>query len=146
PQCRLPDRLESGRQHAVDHRARGAGGCRNVTATMIILLAASIAYGLSRAVRIPALPLLVLAGIALGIISRTTQLPFSSGEVDALLQLGLAFLVFASGMELNPARVGAQRWPALRVGLAQFAAMTSMGLLLGFGLGFRSMELLYIAL
>lgn len=113
---------------------------------MIILLAASIAYGLSRAVRIPALPLLVLAGIALGIISRTTQLPFSSGEVDALLQLGLAFMVFASGMELNPARVGTQRWPALRVGLAQFAAMTSLGLLLGFGLGFRSMELLYIAL
>jgi monovalent cation:H+ antiporter-2, CPA2 family len=64
---------------------------------------------------------------------------------DALL-LGLAFLVFSFGTEMNPARVGQQVQAAVVVGLLQFASLAAVGFGAAFILGFDWLTGLYIAL
>ena len=108
----------------------------------VILAAAALAFGIARGLGIPAVPLLVLAGVAL---NASGALPEETLLQDALL-LGLTFLVFAAGTELNPHRVGAQRRVAIRVGLAQFFALAAIGLAVARALGFAWLPALYIAL
>ena len=105
-----------------------------MTGFLVVLLAAAAALAVARATRLPSVPLLVLAGVAAHAIGVAPP-----GELlrDALL-LGLAFLVFVAGTELNPTRAGAQKKAAVVVGLVQFFAMgalgTTAGLVLGLGL------------
>jgi monovalent cation:H+ antiporter-2, CPA2 family len=91
--------------------------------------------------RLPAIPLLLLVGALLG---------FTSAVPPALLQdaivLGVTFLVFFAGLELNPARVGGQRRAALRVGIAQFLVLGVTGYLVATALGYGLTPALYLAL
>jgi len=88
----------------------------------LLLVAAAIAFGLAHATRIPAVPLLIAAGLGLG---ASDILP-SDGTVDDTLQLGLAFLVFAAGTDLNPARFLNRLGLAARIALLQFATVAGI--------------------
>jgi Kef-type K+ transport system membrane component KefB len=111
-------------------------------AIAILLLAAAVGFGLARAIGVPALPLLLLVGAAMAPLGI---LPDPEVLQDALV-LGLTFLVFAAGIELNPRRVGAQRRTVLQVGVAQFAALGLTGLLLAILLGFDLRSALYLGI
>jgi len=106
-----------------------------------LLAGAAVALGMAHLLRVPAIPLLLLVGAFLG---------FTGAIPAALLQdtivLGVTFLVFFAGLELNPARVGGQRRAALRVGIAQFIVLGATGLAVALALGYGLTPALYLAL
>lgn len=112
-----------------------------MTVLLAILAAAAVAMGLAHWLRAPAVPLLVLSGIALSLLGVTAD---GALFQDALL-LGLAFLVFSSGADMNPARVGAQQAAAVRIGLVQFAAFTLLGFAVSLALGLSWKTGAYVA-
>lgn len=110
-------------------------------AIAILLAAAAVAHALARAFGTPAQPLLLLAGAAL---AATGTVP--TELLTDTLVLGVAFLLFVNGVELNPRRTHAQRNAALRVGLFQFVLLGAIGLGAALALGFRGIEPVYVAL
>lgn len=109
---------------------------------LLILAAAAVGLGLSRWLKLPMVPLLVLGGVgltALGLVDDPELLQES-------LFMGLAFLVFSAGTELNPARVGKQGKAAVFVGLGQLLALMLIGWSLAWLLGFDWLSALYLAL
>lgn len=108
----------------------------------ILLVAAAIAHGLARWLKLPAVPLLIVAGL---IINGIGVMP-ERALLEDTLQLGLAFLVFAAGIELNPRRVGSQRAGAIRVGTAQFGVLFVIGYAAVWLLGSSVQEAIYLAL
>jgi Kef-type K+ transport system membrane component KefB len=108
----------------------------------ILLAGAAVGFGLSKWLRIPAIPLLLVVGVGLSVAGL---LPATELLQDSVV-LGLTFLVFVAGVELNPRRVGGQRRTALRVGLIQFAALGLLGLGGALLLGFAVAESAYLAL
>ena len=108
---------------------------------LYILLAASIGYAVAKALRLPHVPLLILAGGCLDFFNVPIDLGFAR---DGLL-LGLTFLVFLSGTALNPWR-GAGNSLALIVGASQFFLIGFAGLGASLLMGFSPTESLYVAL
>lgn len=106
-----------------------------------LLAAAALAYALARALRAPPIPLLLIAGLVL---SRLE--PLDPEALGNALVLGVAFLLFIVGMELDPRRIRAQRAIALRVGVFQFLLLALLGFVISSLLGFGFVEASYIAL
>jgi CPA2 family monovalent cation:H+ antiporter-2 len=112
-----------------------------VTALALLLAAAAGGHGMARWLGVPAIPLLVVCGIALSAVADVTP-EFLQGAVE----LGTAFLVFVAGTEMNPARVGLQRRAAVYVGLAHFFVLGSCGFLAARLMGFTGHTSAYLAL
>jgi Kef-type K+ transport system membrane component KefB len=108
----------------------------------ILLAGAAAGFGIAKWLRVPAIPLLLLTGFVL---SRVGVVPPTELLQNALV-LGLTFLLFVAGIELNPNRVGAQKGAALRVGLAQFVVLGAAGLVVALILGFDLWTASYLAL
>jgi Kef-type K+ transport system membrane component KefB len=109
---------------------------------LLILVTAAAAMGVAHRLRLPSVPFLVLAGsgvAALGLVHDGNLFQ------EALL-LGLAFLVFSAGTEMNPGRMGEQQKAAIQVGLAQFLAFMFIGMVFGLAFGFDWLTALYLAL
>jgi Kef-type K+ transport system membrane component KefB len=108
----------------------------------ILLVGAAVAYGVARWLRQPPVPFLLAAGLALNFLGALPD----RGLVEDAVQLGLAVLVFAAGIELSPARIGDQRSAAIRVGLAQFGilGLATFGVVWLLGLDVR--QAIYLAL
>lgn len=82
----------------------------------LLLAVAAVGYGISQRLRMPVIPLLVLPGMVLSLFGVGPD----TDVVTLILQLGLMFLMFASGIELNPNRF-TRAWKAVAVvGVAQF--------------------------
>ncbi len=122
-----------------------------MTGLAILLTVAAIGFGLSRRLHIPVIPILLVSGLALSALRSR----FPDGFLDhalepdflqSLLQLGLTFLVFAAGIELNPTRFQNQRKAVWRVGLIQFAVAGAAGFGLARALGFDGLDALYLAI
>ena len=107
----------------------------------ILLAAAAAGQLLARGLRVPALPLMLLAGVG---VSQVAPIP--PDLLRDVLVLGVAFLLFLAGMELDPGRLRAQRGAALRVGTAQFAVLGLLGFGAAVALGFGALESGYLAL
>jgi Kef-type K+ transport system membrane component KefB len=107
-----------------------------------LLIGAAAGFGLAHWLRLPSIPMLLLAGLLL---SAAGLVPSQEVLADSLL-LGLTVLVFVAGVELNPRRVGSQRRAALRVGTAQFVVLLLLGLVTALALGFALAEAFYLAL
>lgn len=101
--------------------------------TTLLALAAAIGVAAAQRMRLPAVPILVLCGFAI------SWLPGSDGiRVDGdVPTLALAYLVFAAGLELEPARLVGNLGTALRVGVAQFVVVGGLGTLVASALGFE---------
>lgn len=106
-----------------------------------LLFAAAGAYLLARALRVPATPLLLLGGIVLARVAHP-----SPETLERALVLGVAFLLFVVGLELDPRRLRAQRRAVFRVGLVQFGVLAGLGYLLARWLGLGVTEAGYVAL
>lgn len=113
-----------------------------MSAILAILVAAAAALGVARWLFLPSAPLLVLAGVALA----ATGLPGGAALYEQVMSLGLTFLVFAAGTEMNPARVGPQRRAAVRVGVAQFLLVALLGFSAATWLGMTLVQSAHVAL
>lgn len=107
----------------------------------ILLVAAAVAFTIVRWLALPAVPVLLIAGLALAAIG---VVPVELLE-DALV-LGATFLLFVAGSELNPGRTRAQRDTAIRVGAYQFFLLAAIGFAVAAGLGFGRLDAVYLAL
>ncbi len=107
----------------------------------LLLAAATLGHVAAHALRVPPVPFLLLAGVLL---ARTGLVATTLLE-DALV-LGVAILLFVTGVELNPVRTRAQRDAALRVGFIQFFALALLGFLTALALGFDVTGALFIGL
>jgi Kef-type K+ transport system membrane component KefB len=108
----------------------------------ILLGAAAVAYGVAKALRVPAIPLLLLGGVAL---SQSGLVP-PALLLEYLIVLGVAVLVFVGGVELNPRRARAWRRVALWVGVFQFGIIAIAAFGLALLLGYGAQVSLYVAL
>ncbi len=121
-----------------------------MTELALLLFVAAVGHGISRATGIPPIPLLLGLGMTLsftGLVPHGEDWgPHSSGDDPAIfiLELGLTFLVFASGIELNPQRFRRQRRVVVRVGLVQFLAMGAVGYAAARAFGFAQIEAVYL--
>lgn len=113
-----------------------------MTMMLVLLAAAAFAMGVARWLKLPLIPLLVLSGVGLAVLGLIDDMALLQ---EALL-LGLTFLVFSAGAEMNPGRVGVQQEAAVRVGLAQFGAFVVIGLAFARLLGSDWLTALYVAL
>lgn len=111
-----------------------------MTGIALLVGGAAAAFALARWTGLPSIPFLLLAGLSLGL---------TGGVPPALLRdavvLGVTFLVFAAGIELNLRRVGRQRSAALGVGVVQFACLGAAGFGVALLLGFAAAPALYVA-
>ena len=103
----------------------------NLLVVALIALLAPLTLGLAPALRIPAVVLEIVSGIAVG--------PSGLGWVEAdlpveiLSVIGLAFLLFLAGLEIDVNRL---RGPVLRVALLGF--VVSLALAVAAGVGFQA--------
>lgn len=112
-----------------------------MTELTVMLLVAAAGFAISSWLRIPVIPVLLLLGLGMGTIHPVDD----SAIHQSILQLGLAFLLFVAGLELNPKRVGRQQTAALWVGFGQFTVMGLFGYGLSRFCGFDWNASLYIA-
>lgn len=107
----------------------------------VLLLAAAAGQVIAHWLDLPPAPALMAAGVTLAILGTVPgQL------VEQSLVLGATFLLFVTGIEMNPRRIRAQRRAALRVGAIQFAAHAILGFLIALALGFDALGSFYLAL
>ena len=83
-----------------------------MTHLAIILIVAAAGFGLARWTRLPLIPLLLLAGFALPLMGVERDERF----IKDAFHLGMAFLVFAAGIELNPDRFKLTRHRSPKMG------------------------------
>lgn len=94
-----------------------------------IAFTAPLLLGLAPKVRLPAVVLEIVAGIAIGPSGLGWVRP--DDAIDVLALLGLALLLFLAGLEIDPARL---RGRFLRVSVVGFLVSLGLGLALGFAL------------
>lgn len=109
---------------------------------MIILVAAALGHGLARWRGLPSIPLMLVMGLGLG---ATGVLGAPAGLQDTLL-LGLTFLLFVVGAELDPATIVRTRRRAMILATAQFLVVGGIGFLAADALGFPTRTAAYIGL
>ena len=108
----------------------------------VILIVAASGFGLARWTRLPVIPLLLLAGIALPMFG----LKLDEGFLGDAFYLGMTFLVFVAGIELNPDRFKGLLKSVLWVGFGQFIGAAIAGFALARLLGFDPVAALYLGL
>lgn len=113
-----------------------------MTGFVVLLAGAAAGFGLSRWLGLPAIPLLLVAGLALAALGLMPP----GDLLSNVLVLGVSFLMFAAGAELDVHRVGRHRMTALRVGLVQFFVLGLAGLLTALALGFVLVASVYLGL
>ncbi len=106
----------------------------------LLVLAASGAFAISRWLGIPVIPLLIVLGFGLA------RLPMEVDEkaLRTTLDLGLAFLVFSAGIELNPSRYQGKIRSVLWVGTTQFVAAGAIGFLAASAIGFSGISAVFL--
>lgn len=122
-----------------------------MTGLSLLITAAAIGFGLSKRLRIPVIPLLLAMGMSLSLLrsvapGRAMDEALAPEYLEGLLELGLAFLVFAAGIELNPLRFKNQKKAVWLVGLTQFGVAGAAGFGLAHALGFDGMDAFYLAI
>lgn len=108
----------------------------------LILVVAAVAFGVARRTRLPVIPLLLLAGILLSLIGVERDERF----VRDAFQLGMTFLMFAAGIELNPDRFKGLFKSVVFVGLGQFLGAAALGFGVARLIGFDALASLYLGL
>lgn len=113
-----------------------------MTGLAILLLLAAVAMAIARRLRVPPMPILLCCGLG---VSASGVAPSRESLLNTL-ELGLTFLVFAAGVELNPRRFAGQRRPALWVSGVLLLVIGPAGFAIARALGFGPLASLYLAL
>jgi len=116
----------------------------------LLMMTAAAAYGIARWLRLPAIPLLIGSGILLDFFGWIpSDLGLGEEGSDAasayrILQVGLAFLVFASGVELNPRRFARRGRTVAWIAITQFLVCALIGYATALLMGYGGMAGVYI--
>jgi CPA2 family monovalent cation:H+ antiporter-2 len=118
----------------------------------LLLLTAAAGHGLARWLRLPALPVLIVAGMVLNLAGwlpadfRLDGGPDDphAGAAMRILEFALVFLVFASGVELNPRRFERRGATVAWVGVLQFGVSALVGCGISRWMGFGAVEAAYL--
>ena len=112
----------------------------------LLLATAAIAYGLAKYFRLPSVPVLIGTGMSLSLVGLVPEeLSLENGEgAMNMLELGLVFLVFSSGVELNPRRFKNYGKAVVWVSVIQFFLAFGIGFLCARWMGMESLEALYM--
>ncbi|MFP4069219.1 MAG: cation:proton antiporter [Verrucomicrobiota bacterium] len=109
-----------------------------MTGFTILLLAAAVAFGLSKFFRVPPIPLLMLSGVGLRALAQAVGFEVPEALVGEMIEIGLAVLVFAAGVDLSPRRMRGRTRAIATVACIQFFTLGLVGagtaLLLGYDL------------
>ena len=93
----------------------------------LLLIAAAIAFGLSRLLRLPPIPLLMLSGAGLRALAEQLGSPIPESLLGEMIEIGLAMLVFTTGADLSLQRMRGNTRGVLIVATAQFVALGVTG-------------------
>jgi CPA2 family monovalent cation:H+ antiporter-2 len=107
----------------------------------LLLLAAAAAHLLARRLGLPAIPVLILAGV-----TAARLAPPEPTDVEDVLVLGVSFMLFLSGLELDPRRMRAQLRAAVQVGTIHFWTLTIGSFFAARALGFDARGSAYLAM
>lgn len=107
----------------------------------VLLLSSALAFAMAQRFRLPVIPLLILFGFAV----TRFGVQLERVTLNHMLDIGLAFLVFSAGIELNPARFKGRTAAVLWMGGAQFLLAGALGFLLAHLFGFALAPSLYLA-
>jgi Kef-type K+ transport system membrane component KefB len=117
----------------------------------LLLLAAAVGYGLARWLKLPVMPVLIGIGMALNVLDLLPSEFALSGSdknmqsaATKTLEFGLVFLVFTSGVELNPRRFIRRGKAVAWVGILQFSVSAAIGYITARWIGFGPVESTYI--
>jgi CPA2 family monovalent cation:H+ antiporter-2 len=112
----------------------------------LLLGAAAIAYGVAKYFRLPSVPVLIATGMSLSLLGLVpTELSLGNGAgAMNMLELGLVFLVFSSGVELNPKRFLKFGKAVVWVAGIQFLLAMGIGFLCAKWMGVATLEAFYI--
>jgi Kef-type K+ transport system membrane component KefB len=108
----------------------------------LLLTIAGTGLGIARRFKLPAIPFWILGGV----VASKLNITFENILLEQLLEMGLFFLVFASGMELNPGRFRHQWHIVWRVGVLQFVALVGVGWAVAAAMGYGAKEACYPAI
>lgn len=112
-----------------------------MAALTLLLVTAAASMALARLLRAPPIPVLILGGVVLSGAARPPE-----ALLDSVLILGVSFLLFAMGLELDPRRVRVQRRAVLRVGVVQFVVLAGLVFAAARWLGFGAGEAAFVTL
>lgn len=115
----------------------------------VILAVAALLYAVSRATRLPEIPLLIVGGAILAFLGTIPEVPDPLPDrefVLGMLEVGLVFMLFVAGMDMSPGRVGDQRGIAMIVGVVQFAVLALLVSWLALRVNYELVEALYVGL
>lgn len=115
-----------------------------MTALAILLTAAAIAFGLSKFLRLPAIPLLMLAGAGLSALASYQAVDIPSEMISDMIEIGLAVLVFTAGVELSPRRMRGRTRAITILAVTQFITLGVCGVLTAVFLGYGWTTALYL--
>ena len=100
----------------------------------ILVAAAAAGFAVSHWLKLPVIPLLILFGFFLAHAGIATD----AEAYGDLMTLGLTFLVFSAGIELNPCRFTRQLAAVLWTSVLQFVVLAGCGFALARFLGFSN--------
>jgi CPA2 family monovalent cation:H+ antiporter-2 len=112
----------------------------------LLLGAAAIAYGVAKYFRLPSVPVLIATGMVLslaGWVPSELSIGNGAGSMN-MLELGLVFLVFSSGVEFNPKRFTKYRKAVVWVAAVQFILAMGIGILFAKLMGVKTLEAVYL--
>ncbi len=118
-----------------------------MTGLALLLLTAALGYGLAQWWRLPAVPLLLGLGMSLsfsGLVPHPG--PVEDDPILTAVELGITFLVFASGIELDPRRFRQHRRAVGWIGAVQFLVSGALGYHVARLLGYEPLLAVYLAL
>src|SRR5262245_62103008 len=93
-------------------------------AAAVMMLATAFAVSVAKRFELGSIVALLIVGIALGPHSPKPFFSGHVGELQAIGEIGVMLLLFAIGLDLQPARLWSMRRLVLGLGAAQYAATT----------------------
>jgi Kef-type K+ transport system membrane component KefB len=110
----------------------------------ILLLAAAVAFGVAKLLRLPPIPILLLCGVALRALADALGVAVPAALVGEMIEIGLAVLVFTAGVDLSPRRMHGRTKPILIVAISQFLGLGLAGVLTAIWLDYDFITALYL--
>ncbi len=115
-----------------------------MTGIAVLLLAAAVAFGLSKWTRLPVIPLLMLSGVGVRLVAEAAGVDLPRELLEEMVELGLAVLVFAAGAELSPRRMRGRTRPIITVAVSQFILLGVAGIVTAHLLGYDWITALFL--
>jgi CPA2 family monovalent cation:H+ antiporter-2 len=110
----------------------------------LLLIIAAAGHGLATWLRLPVIPVLLVLGIGLSLLGEQVGLVVHPEFDRQAVELGLAFLLFSSGIELNPRRFRRESGAVVWVAAVQFAVVGVAGYFVARMLGYEPLPSVYV--